>query len=80
MDSALFYFGKALHTLQDETSPAHVGWQIWDGQEHWHDKGAHGIQELFYWQTRNTRLDRVTEIAYSWFYWDNLPSGNLFGS
>jgi len=77
---ALYHFGKALDTLQDETSPAHEGWQIWDGTESWIDLGVHGSQELFEWQTIGTRLDSVTDMAYSWFYWRNLPSGNLFGS
>jgi len=54
--------------------------KIWDGTENWIDLGIHGSQELFEWQTRGTRLDSVTDMAYSWFYWDNLPSGNLFGS
>lgn len=39
---ALYHFGKALDTLQDETSPAHEGWQIWDGTENWIDLGVHG--------------------------------------
>ena len=80
MDSALFYFGKALHTLQDETSPAHIGFQLWNGDEHWYQKGFHGIQELFYWQTRNTQLDSVTRKAYNWFKSGYLPGGNLFSS
>ena len=33
MDSALFHFGAALHTIQDATFPFHSGFQLWTGQE-----------------------------------------------
>jgi len=42
--------------------------------------GIHASQELFKWQTNGTRLDSVTDMAYSWFYWRNLPSSGIFGS
>ena len=78
MDSALFYFGKALHTLQDSTSPSHSGFKSWTGHERIGKIIKHVSGEIFYWQTKNTNLEYVTEVAYSWFYWDNLPSGDLF--
>lgn len=45
---AYFEFGKGLHALQDATSPAHGGFQKWDGKEGLSDIYNHVIKELSY--------------------------------
>lgn len=57
-----------------------MNWHTWNGIEHWGNIGVYIIREMFYVQILGTRLDSVTEDAYSWFYWGYLASGNLFGS
>ena len=70
-----------MHTLQDETSPVHEGFQIWYGGESFSQKIAHGWKERNYSQTIGTRLENVTNWAYSSFYYNTLPAyGNLLGS
>ncbi len=44
-DLALAYFGDALHTIQDSSSPAHSGFQEWSGNETLSEEAAHASFE-----------------------------------
>lgn len=81
MDQAYFEFGVGLHTLQDATSPAHSGFQEWDGNESLSEIKKHVTQELFY-PGRNSNLQKVTNKYLNWFQSSDtsLPSENLFNS
>ena len=79
-DKALFEFGVALHTLQDSTSPAHAGFQVWKGMENTTQLEMinHGRKELFYnSHNKDAALYRATEAAWLWFQNRSLPDGNL---
>jgi RHS repeat-associated protein len=71
-ESAMRYLGFAMHTLQDATSPAHEGFQVWD--ESWNSvTSAHGIAHVnaeFYdpiGTARGKSLDQATQRAYDYF-------------
>jgi hypothetical protein len=68
----------ALHTLQDATSPAHGGFQLWSGRESYQEEAAHVLKELQY-PGLNSNLQRVTNHFLDLFQ-NNLPlpSGNIF--
>lgn len=75
-DEALTSFGSALHTLQDATSPSHVGFQVWDGN--WRIGSGpwdcHVSHELVY-PGNGSELYRMTMQAYNYFADDApLPS------
>jgi hypothetical protein len=62
-DAALHYFGLALHTIQDSTSPAHAGFQTWYGEDHPVLAYAHLIKED-YDPGAGSHLDKAT----AWFW------------
>ena len=72
MDHALFLFTLGLHTLQDSTSPSHIGFQQWTGQETPIDELIHALIELGDRGT-STPLDRITRDAWRWFQAGQLP-------
>jgi RHS repeat-associated protein len=76
-EQALAAFGIALHTLQDATSPAHAGFQLWTGNETKRQEIAHVKREAYDPGT-NSELDRVTQQAWGWFESGKLPDGDLF--
>ena len=71
--------GKGLHALQDATSPAHGGFQQWDGHENLGQQYSHVKQELTY-PGKNSNLQKITNIYLAWFQNSSspLPKGNLF--
>lgn len=69
-ERALETFGRALHVMQDNTSPAHGGFQEWQDKEPPMDIAEHVMQELFY-PGRGSELDLVTKKA-----WDAYKSGD----
>ena len=80
-DAAYFTFGVGLHALQDATSPAHAGFQLWTGNES-------RLQQLVHvWKERNypgpsSNLQKVTQQYLDWFQHSNspLPKENLFSN
>lgn len=58
-DLAYFVFGIGLHTIQDATSPAHGGFQVWTGHEDWKQEAAHVLKEFLY-PGVNSNLPQVT--------------------
>lgn len=78
---AYFQFGIGLHVVQDATSPAHGGFQVWTGNESLSEQSAHVIKELFY-PGGNSNLQGVTNSFLNWFENSNkpLPKENLFNS
>jgi RHS repeat-associated protein len=61
---ALHQFGLALHTIQDATSPAHTGFQVWNGiKGHWLEALAH-IHKEDYDPGATSQLDKAT----AWFW------------
>ncbi|MBD0256192.1 MAG: hypothetical protein ICV83_10775, partial [Cytophagales bacterium] len=76
---AYFQFGIGLHTLQDATSPAHAGFQVWRGNESDAEWAAHVKQERDY-PGYNSNLQQITNKYLEWFENSNLPlpSTNLF--
>ena len=48
-DEALFSLGEALHPVMDSTSPAHVGFQVWEGLDNpseWWNGIKHFLKEM----------------------------------
>lgn len=78
---AYFQFGIALHVLQDATSPAHGGFQVWTGKESLLQQGNHVRKELVY-PGGNSNLQKVTNMYLDWLQKSNvpLPTTNLFAS
>ena len=74
---ALTEFGLALHALQDSTSPAHTGFQVWSGNESKFQQLEHVLKE-FVNPGSDSELYRATEQAWEWFNSGSLPEGNLF--
>jgi RHS repeat-associated protein len=66
---ALHQFGLALHTIQDATSPAHTGFQVWNGT----DTLAHKLEALDhvgkedYDPGASSQLDKATAWAWTFF-------------
>jgi len=77
MNRSLFEFGLGLHTLQDSTSPSHIGFQVWTGAENLPQQGLHVWPERLY-PGDNSALFRITERAYQWYRNGALPAGDLF--
>jgi hypothetical protein len=65
-NSALKHLGNAMHTLQDNTSPAHKGFQVWNGPAHVLDDKAHAEKEN-YDPGRGSNLDIATAKAWDYF-------------
>jgi hypothetical protein len=75
---ALFNLGVALHTLQDATSPAHAGFQIWTGKESLTEQISHVTQELMY-PGKDSNLQKTTDWFINMFFLQQpLPNENLF--
>jgi hypothetical protein len=74
---ALFEFGVGLHTIQDSTSPAHTGFQVWSGEEGLAEQAQHVHQEMLD-PGPGSALHRATATARQWFQQRRLPSGSLF--
>jgi len=76
---AYYQFAIGLHALQDATSPAHAGFQLWSDHPSATQVYNHVKQELFY-PGENSNLQKVTNQYLDWFQKSNapLPSGNLF--
>jgi hypothetical protein len=68
-DEALRTLGFAMHTLQDATSPAHEGFQVWD--ERWNNYHSSESREHFFREKddpgANSRLDATTRRAWDYF-------------
>ena len=69
-DKAIKELGRALHTLQDSTSPAHHGFQPW--YNYWGDvanpnEWAHAANESIY-PGSGSWLVQATDDAYEYFY------------
>lgn len=77
MNRSLFEFGLGLHTLQDSTSPSHIGFQVWTGLESLPQELSHVWPERLY-PGDNSALFRITERAYRWYRNGTLPAGDLF--
>jgi len=79
IDKAYFQFGIGLHTLQDATSPAHGGFQVWNGNETISQIYRHLNQELIY-PGIDSNLQRITNIFIDWFESTSqtLPTSNFF--
>jgi RHS repeat-associated protein len=65
-DEALQHLGNAIHTMQDNVSPAHQGFQEWDENEDTSTKAEHLLKE-FYDPRSGSALDAVTQEAWDIF-------------
>jgi|GEM_PF-5895129 len=67
-DEALHHFGMALHTIQDATSPAHTGFQPWngDGWGHKSEALAH-VRREDYDPGASSNLDKATKWFWGFF-------------
>jgi len=77
---AYMEFGLGLHALQDATSPAHYGFQLWTGSESDSQKFNHHLYESFY-PGLKSNLQKVTNLSLDWLEnggQTSLPSINLF--
>jgi len=62
-----WYFGLALHTVQDSISPAHWGFQVWLGYgvNYWNDQAAlHHVREENFDPGAGSQLDQATSDLY----------------
>jgi RHS repeat-associated protein len=64
-DAAWQAVGLAIHTVQDATSPAHRGFQMWDSHAGFRAQIEHGLRENTY-PTAGTREARELEGATRW--------------
>jgi uncharacterized protein (DUF3820 family) len=70
--------GVGLHVLQDATSSAHGGFQVWNGDESIFELIQHVLKELKY-PGKDSNLQNVTNQFLDWFENNGeLPKGNLF--
>ena len=77
-EMAYFTLGVALHALQDATSPAHHGFQLWSGEESHSEEVDHVKQEIWY-PGVDSNLNKVTMwFLRSFIAKEELPSGNIF--
>ena len=68
VDQAYESLGKAIHPLQDATSPVHEKFQPWYDDEGLLDFARHGFQERVYPEdSRRDRLEGVVRYAYAIF-------------
>ena len=66
-EQSLLYLGYAIHTLQDSTSPSHMGFQAWNEDGAFFDHVGHIIQEIRYPYGNDKELVGVTKYAYDIF-------------
>ena len=80
-EEAMHYLGRAMHTLQDSTSPAHAGFE-----EAWDDSFLQQLNHLPHYLTENfdpgpcSVLDRATDAVYKYFTGELEMPDNLFGN
>ena len=74
---ALEYLGRAMHTLQDSTSPMHNGFQPWDGNPNDLAAAKHGNGEDFD-PGVGSQLDQATKDAYDYFTGAKAIPNNFF--
>ena len=79
---ALRHLGNAMHTLQDATSPAHEGFQVWDEKWNsvWSKQGRAHVLREYYDPGPGSALDRATERAYQYFTGDLALPKDFFGA
>jgi RHS repeat-associated protein len=67
-DVALMYLGNAMHTLQDATSPSHVGFQEFqcEGLGFWFNIGRHALGDISNYPDFRSALNRETRRAYDY--------------
>jgi RHS repeat-associated protein len=70
--AAMEHLGLAIHTLQDETSPMHEGFQEWKGVRHVGAAKEH-VEGENYDPGRGSELDAVTRKAWDWFVSGDVP-------
>ncbi len=77
---AYFQFGIALHTLQDATSPAHSGFQVWSDAPGASAVASHVLKELSY-PGITSNLQSITGYYLNLFSSGKpLPQGDLFSN
>jgi RHS repeat-associated protein len=63
---ALWFFGLALHTVQDSTSPAHHGFQVWHGlAPQWWPADANHVAKEAWDPGAGSNLDKATAWLWS---------------
>ncbi|MCX6041007.1 MAG: hypothetical protein NTV69_07725 [Caldilinea sp.] len=76
---SLWEFSMALHTLQDSTSPSHIGFQEWGDNPKFFDVMGHVVEETFAWKpSEYASLVAKTGDAWRWYTSGNLPD-SFFG-
>lgn len=75
----LQHMGNVIHTLQDCTSPAHSGFQVWEGDNfgHWITAAEHVAREA-YDPGPGSALDQATLTAWQYLDSSSLPA-DFFG-
>jgi hypothetical protein len=75
-----YEFGKALHTVQDSTSPMHHGFQIWTydcAADRYCTAITHGSHERN-WPGWGSNLDRASRTLMYWYSRNHEPSYYIF--
>lgn len=70
---AMFWFGAALHTMQDSTSPAHEGFQLWEGNPSGWEMVTHAVQESRNPGT-NSAMGKITKTGWQYFNSNTVPT------
>jgi hypothetical protein len=65
-DAAFAHLGKAIHTLEDASSPVHAGFQPWRDNETWYEVAAHIDREKTY--PTDEMVRRELEGSVKWAY------------
>ena len=77
-----YYFGIALHTIQDSTSPKHHGFQTWTydcARSTWCTVISHGSHERT-WPGAGSNLDRASRTLLYWYSKNHVPSYFIFNT
>jgi RHS repeat-associated protein len=71
---ALWHFGLALHTVQDSTSPAHYGFQVWHGlAPQWWPADADHVAKEAWDPGAGSNLDKATAWLWSFMTCPSPP-------
>jgi hypothetical protein len=70
-DEALHQFGLALHTIQDSTSPAHHGFQVWYDDT---PEALDHVRREDFDPGAGSRLDNATAWLWTFFVCNNPPT------
>lgn len=73
MYRSIFEFSWILHIMQDSTSPAHRGFQVWDGEESYWEIWKHARKEWSTPSNMNHALYGASRWIWAMRYYRSIP-------